>query len=82
MASENATKQDVEKVDKRLTDIVNKLNKINENMKVYVDEADETQGKTLTNMEKRLTELIEAKVKNYDTLVRRVVVEEFAKIGK
>jgi hypothetical protein len=82
MASENATKQDVEKVDKRLTGIVDKLNEINENMKVYVDEADEAQGKTLTDMEKRLSELIDTKVKNYDKLVRKVVVEEFAKIGK
>ena len=82
MASENATKQDLEKVDKRLTDIVNKLNEINENMKIYVDEADEAQTKTLTDMEQRLTDLIETKVRNYDKLVRKVVVEEFAKIGK
>ena len=41
MANENATKKDVEKVDNRLTDIVDKLNEINENMKIYVDEADE-----------------------------------------
>jgi hypothetical protein len=82
MPSENAAKKDVEKVNNRLTDIVNKLNEINENMKIYVDEADESQGKTLTDMEKRLTELIDTKVKNYDKLVRKVVVEEFAKIGK
>ncbi len=82
MASENATKKDVEKVDNRLTDIIDKLNEINENMKIYVDEADEAQSKTLTDIEKRLTELIDTKVKNYDKLVRKVVVEEFAKIGK
>jgi hypothetical protein len=82
MASENATKKDVEKVDNRLTDIVDKLNEINENMRIYVDDADEAQSKTLTDIEKRLTELIETKVKNYDKLVRKVVVEEFAKIGK
>ena len=40
------------------------------------------QSKTLNDIEKRLTELIETKVKNYDKLVRKVVVEEFAKIGK
>ena len=82
MASENATKKDVEKVDNRLTDIVDKLNEINENMKIYVDEADDAQSKTLKDIEKRLTELIDTKVKNYDKLVRKVVVEEFAKIGK
>jgi hypothetical protein len=82
MASENATKKDVEKVDNRLTDIIDKLNEINENMKIYVDEADDAQSKTLTDIEKRLTNLIETKVKNYDKLVRKVVVEEFAKIGK
>ncbi len=82
MASENATKKDVEKVDNRLTDIIDKLNEINENMKIYVDDADEAQSKTLTDIEKRLTNLIETKVKNYDKLVRKVVVEEFAKIGK
>jgi hypothetical protein len=82
MASENATKKDVEKVDNRLTDIVDKLNEINENMKIYVDDADEAQSKTLTDIEKRLTELTHTKVKNYDKLVRKVVVEEFAKIGR
>jgi hypothetical protein len=82
MASENATKKDVEKVDNRLTGIVDKLNEINENMKIYVDEADEAQSKTLNDIEKRLSELIDTKVKNYDKLVRKVVVEEFAKIGK
>jgi hypothetical protein len=82
MANENATKKDVEKVDNRLTDIVDKLNEINENMKIYVDEADEAQTKTLKDVEKRLSNLIDTKVKNYDKLVRKVVVEEFAKIGK
>jgi hypothetical protein len=82
MASENATKKDVEKVDNRLTDIIDKLNEINENMRIYVDDADEAQSKMLTDIEKRLTELIHTKVKNYDKLVRKVVVEEFAKIGK
>jgi formiminotetrahydrofolate cyclodeaminase len=82
MASENATQKDVEKVDKRVTDIVDQLNEINQNMKTYVDEANEEQAKTLRDVEKRLTDLIETKVKNYDKLVRKVVKDEFAKIGK
>jgi hypothetical protein len=82
MASENATKKDVEKVDSRLTGIVEQLNEVNQNMKTYVDEANDAQTKKVNDVEKRLTELIETKVKNYDKLVRKVVVEEFAKIGK
>ncbi|HEY3392358.1 MAG TPA: hypothetical protein VGK58_06610 [Lacipirellulaceae bacterium] len=82
MANENATTKDVEKVDKRITDIVDQLNEINENMKVYVDDANDAQTKRLKDIEKRLTDLIETKVKNYDKLVRKVVVEEFVKIGK
>jgi hypothetical protein len=76
------TKKIVAKVDNRLTGIVDRLNEINQNMKIYVDEANEAQAKTLSDVEKRLAELIETKVKNYDKLVRKVVVEEFAKIGK
>jgi hypothetical protein len=82
MASENATKKEVEKVDNRISGIQEQLNEINQNMKIYIDEANEAQAKTLNNVEKRLTELIETKVKNYDKLVRNVVVDEFAKIGK
>ena len=82
MANENATKKDVEKVDKRITGIVDQLNDINQNMKTYVDDANEAQAKTLKDVQKRLSDLIDTKVKNYDKLVRKVVVEEFGKIGK
>jgi hypothetical protein len=82
MASETATKKDVRAVNDRLTGIVDRLNEINQNMKTYVDDADDAQTKRLKEIEKRLTDLMDTKVKNYDKLVRKVVVEEFAKIGK
>ena len=82
MASDFAAPKDVEAVDKRISRIVDQLNDINKNMKTYVDEADEAQSKRLKDVEKRLSELIDTKMKNYDKLVRKVVVEEFAKIGK
>lgn len=82
MARENAAPKDVETVDKRITRLVDELNDINTNMKVYVDEANDAQSNKLKDVEKRLSDLIETKVKNYDKLVRKVVVEEFAKIGK
>ena len=81
MASENATPKDVKKVDDRVTSIVERLNEINKNMKDYVDEENDAQTKRLKDIDKRLTDLIETKVKNYDKLVRKVVVDEFAKIG-
>ena len=82
MASETATKKDVRAVNDRLTGIVDRLNEINQNMKTYVDDADDAQTKRLKEIEKRLTDLMDTKVKNYDKLVRKVVVQEFAKIGK
>jgi hypothetical protein len=82
MASENATTKDVEKVDKRITEKVEEINEIKKNMKTYIDDANEAQSKALKDLENRLTELIGTKITNYEKLVRKVVVEEFAKIGK
>jgi hypothetical protein len=77
-----ATRQELDALSNRVTEIVERLNEVNENGRKYVDEKDEQQTKRLTDIEKRLTELIDVKITNYDKLVRQVVVQEFAKIGK
>jgi hypothetical protein len=79
---EYVTTNELATLDKRITEFVDKMNKVNEKGRSYVDDSDEKQTSRLKDMEKRLTDLIETKVKNYDKLVRRKVVEEFAKIGK
>ena len=83
MADKNiATLADVEAVDRRLREIVEKLNEANKKAREYVDEQDAKQNERLQDVEKRLTDLINTKVTNYDGLVRQVVQTEFAKIGK
>jgi hypothetical protein len=80
--AEFATKDDVKAVDDRLTRIVDQLNEVHQNAKVYVDDANKVQDKATGDLEKKLVDLFDKKLQEHDKAIRKFISEEAAKVAK
>jgi vacuolar-type H+-ATPase subunit H len=82
MADEYATKDELQAANERVTGIVEQLNKVNENGRKYVDEANQAQDKAMGELEKKLVDLFDKKLQEHDKSVRKFISEEAAKVAK
>jgi hypothetical protein len=80
--AEFATKDEVKAVDDRLTGIVEGLNEIHQNAKDYIDEANKTQDKAITDLEKKLVDSWDKKLQDHDKSIRKFISEEAQKVTK